>query len=1165
MITRPMKRLARARRAFTLGMGLEHLERRTVLSSGTYTGSLLVGLGGASEADVAAQAKRLGATLADSEVQGVIQAFGSYLALSRFQKRVMAIPGIEYAEPRQTFSIDATPNDPQYSDGTQWGLNGTYGINAPTAWNTSTGSTKTTVAVIDTGVDYNHPDLYQNIWINQGEIPASRRANLIDEDGDGKITFYDLNYQAADGSKPNQGIGKITDQNGDGRITAADLLVTMGRTNGVDNGTGGWADGISNDGAINGVTYVDDIVGWNFVSNTNNPFDDNGHGTHVSGIIGATGNNGVGVSGVNWQVQIMPLKILNSAGNGTDTAAAAALRYSAAMGAKVSNNSYGGSGTISSTFDNAIAAAASAGSVFVAAAGNSSTNTDVSPSSPSGSTQPNVISVASIDSDGSLSWFSNYGATTVDIAAPGGNIYSTLPGNSYGYMSGTSMATPFVTGAAALLATAHSDWTYTQIVNQILSTAKPLASLTGKVATGGELNLGAALPTTTPPPTPTATANYLGSNTTTQGTWSSAYGASGYALAGSASNLDSSYGFSVSGAGSYVWADASSDSRALQVPGSSNRVAAAWYSSGSFTVALDLGSTAKNVALYFLDWDGSNRSERVDVLDAGTGIVLDSRSISSFANGVYLSWALSGKVVFRIANTGGPNALLNGLFIGGPSGSAATANYLGNNTTTQGTWSSAYGASGYALAGSATNLDSSYGFSVSGAGSYVWTDATSDSRALQTPGSSNRIAAAWYSSGSFTVALDLGSTAKNVALYFLDWDGSNRNQQVDVLDAGTGAVLDSRSISSFASGVYLSWALSGKVVFRIANTGGPNALLNGLFIGGPSGAAATANYLGNNTTTQGTWSSAYGASGYALAGSASNLDSSYGFSVAGASPYVWTDATSDSRALQTPGSSNRIAAAWYSSGSFTVALDLGSTAKNVALYFLDWDGSNRNQQVDVLDAGTGAVLDSRSISSFASGVYLSWALSGKVVFRIANTGGPNALLNGLFIGGPSGAAATANYLGTDATTQGTWTSAYGASGYTLAGSASNLDASYGFGVAGAGSYIWSDASSDSRALQVPGSSNRVAAVWYSNSAFTVTLDLGSTAKNVALYFLDWDGSNRNQQVDVLDASTGAVLDSRSISSFSNGVYLSWALSGKVVFRIANTGGPNALLNGLFIG
>ena len=140
-----------------------------------------------------------------------------------------------------------------------WGLNGQYGIKAPAAWDVTTGSTRVTVADIDTGIDYNHPDLYKNIWINQGEIPASRRANLIDLDGDGRITFYDLNDTV------NQGVGKITDINANGRIDGGDILAPMQKgSGGFDTGLGGWADGVSQDDA----TYMDDLIGWNFVNNT---------------------------------------------------------------------------------------------------------------------------------------------------------------------------------------------------------------------------------------------------------------------------------------------------------------------------------------------------------------------------------------------------------------------------------------------------------------------------------------------------------------------------------------------------------------------------------------------------------------------------------------------------------------------------------------------------------------------------------------------------------------------------------------------------------------------------------------------------------------------------------------------------------------------------------
>ena len=161
-------------------------------------------------------------------------------------------------------------------------------------------------------------------------------------------------------------MGKITDVNGDGRIDAADILAPMRRTSAATTPAGGWADGISEDGDT---AHLDDLVGWNFVNNTNNPFDDHGHGTHTAGTIGAMGNNGVGVVGVNWTVQIMPLKFLDSTGSGSDLAAAAAIRYAADHGARVSNNSSGG-GSGQPAISDAISYAATKGDVFVAAAGN---------------------------------------------------------------------------------------------------------------------------------------------------------------------------------------------------------------------------------------------------------------------------------------------------------------------------------------------------------------------------------------------------------------------------------------------------------------------------------------------------------------------------------------------------------------------------------------------------------------------------------------------------------------------------------------------------------------------------------------------------------------------------------------------------------------------------
>jgi subtilisin family serine protease/subtilisin-like proprotein convertase family protein len=331
-------------------------------------------------------------------------------ALAFFQ----LVSTVRFAQADYQVRVTAVPNDPSYSS--QYGLRN---IDAATAWNTTTGSGRTIVAVIDTGVDYTHPDLAANIWTNTREIAG----NGIDDDGNG---------------------------------------------------------------------FIDDIRGWDFHNNDNNPMDDNGHGTHVAGIIGAVGNNGVGISGVNWRVQIMPVKFLSSTGSGSMSNAIRALNYAVANGAAVSNNSYGGGGFYQAFYD-AIAGARARGHIFVAAAGNNSANTDTTPHYPGSYNLDNMVTVAATDSADRLASYSNYGAVSVDLGAPGSSIYSTLPNNRYGTMSGTSMASPFVAGAIALVRDRNPSWTYRQVIQQVLSTTDSLSVLSGKTVSGGRLNLARAL------------------------------------------------------------------------------------------------------------------------------------------------------------------------------------------------------------------------------------------------------------------------------------------------------------------------------------------------------------------------------------------------------------------------------------------------------------------------------------------------------------------------------------------------------------------------------------------------------------------------------------------------------------------------------------------------
>ena len=372
--------------------------------------------------------------------------------------------------------IQRIPNDESYGD-----LYGMPKIKAPQAWDISTGSRSVVIADIDSGVDYEHPDLYMNVWINQDEIPADIRSVLTDSDEDQLITFRDLN------DSNNIGPGKITDLNSNGFIDGGDLIVAKE--------LGGWADGnLTDDG--NG--YTDDLIGWNFVNNSNDPFDDNGHGTHTAGTIGAMGNNSAGVVGVNWQVQIMPLKFIGGNGSGSLNWAAAAIKYAVDNGAPVSNNSwvYSG-GTTNDVVYQAVDYARTHNHLVIAASGNENANNDKSlwRRYPASFNLSNIISVAATDSRDAKANFSNYGSTSVDLGAPGVNILSTVPGGGYGYGSGTSMAAPHVTGAVGLILAKRPDLASDPdtIKSAILNTVDKVKALSGKVLTGGRLNVSAAL------------------------------------------------------------------------------------------------------------------------------------------------------------------------------------------------------------------------------------------------------------------------------------------------------------------------------------------------------------------------------------------------------------------------------------------------------------------------------------------------------------------------------------------------------------------------------------------------------------------------------------------------------------------------------------------------
>jgi len=381
-------------------------------------------------------------------VPGMYQANISGQSLIKTLDALKANTRVQLVQPDAKITAQMIPNDSRFSE--LWGMNNTgqtggafdADIDAAEAWDKATGTGQTVVAVIDTGVDYNHPDLKANIWTNTREIAGNGR----DDDGNG---------------------------------------------------------------------YVDDVRGWDFFNNDADPMDDNGHGTHVSGTIGAVGNNSIGVAGVNWRTRIMPLKFLGADGSGYLSGAIDAVNYAVANGARLSNNSWGG-GPYDATLGKAISNAAVKGHIFVAAAGNDSQNNDTTTSYPSGYNYDNIVAVAATDHLDNLAYFSNYGVNKVDIAAPGVNILSTLPGNTYGSYSGTSMATPHVAGALSLYWDANPNATYKEVISALYQSADTVSTLTNYVGGGGRRMNVAKLLGVTNNPGPDVTGAKVSSGAFTQ-------------------------------------------------------------------------------------------------------------------------------------------------------------------------------------------------------------------------------------------------------------------------------------------------------------------------------------------------------------------------------------------------------------------------------------------------------------------------------------------------------------------------------------------------------------------------------------------------------------------------------------------------------------------------
>ncbi len=489
-------------------------------------------------------------------------------------------------------------------------------------------------------------------------------------------------------------------------------------------------------------------------------------------------------------------------------AAAEAIDYAVDHGARIINASWGEAG-----FDPVIASAIqyadSHGVIIVAAAGNSGSNDTTTAYSPASysATYPNVITVAATDSSGDLASWSNFGAGTVQLAAPGVDILSTLD-DYYGFTSGTSMAAPFVAGTLALVEAAHPGWSMSQVEDAVLDHTTPDPALASLVTTGGIVNAAAAVANADGAYVVAATPNNAGNT------------------AAALTSVTVTFNEEINPA------TFSPSQATLSGPGGSKS-----------------GVSVTPVA-------GSNDHQFVISFPAQTAPGTYTLTVGPSIEDWY------GNAMDQ--NRNGVNGEASDTFTGTfkETATAATATFIRTDSATQGNWMGAYGSQGFDIFTTAANNPSFATVTPAGELNYTWATSTTDPRALENASGTGRIAACWYAATSFTIKLSLtDGQPHDVSLYALDFDKKGRSEQIQITSAATGAVLDTETLANFSGGIYLQWQLSGNVVITVKTLAGPNAVLSGLFIDPPAASPDSATALSvNQESTGGVGSCAIGAS-----------------------------------------------------------------------------------------------------------------------------------------------------------------------------------------------------------------------------------------------------------------------------------------------------------------
>jgi hypothetical protein len=646
-----------------------------------------------------------------------------------------------------------------------------------------------------------------------------------------------------------------------------------------------------------------------------------------------------------------------------------------------------------------------------------------------------------------------------------------------------------------------------------------------------------------------AVASYVATDTTTGGNWPNTYGTDGYALAGISPQSIPSYAttFQVQNQSNWTWDSNTNDSRALLMPGSASGIAATWYGtsygSTAFSISVALASSHQ-LALYAVDWDRQGRSETIQILDASTKNVLDTRTISNFTNGAYLVWNISGNVIINVSLNSGPNAVVSGVFFGGGSVSAPASPALSISKAHTGSFAQGQSAATYTVTVS----------NATGAGS---------------------------TTGVVTVSESIPSGLTLVSMAGTGWSCTNSAcTRSDALSGGASfpPITVTVNVASNASSPQLNQvSVSGG---GSASASATDSTVVTVTYTGPS----SVSFAGFDQSTQGNWMGVYGQDGYSMALGATQLPSY----VPAATPenqlnYLWAQTTTDIRALQSDTQGDRLAATWYNAlqcngtctnRTFSLDVNVASTTpQRVALYAVDFSFESRVETIQIVDAATGTQLDTETISNFTNGIYLIWNISGHVTINVMNISGENAVISAIFFGGKS-APAGAQFVKKDATSKGNWMGVYGADGYALANSLQNLPSyvppTFAVSTGNMMKWTWAGSTTDTRALQTDAQGDRIAATYYgsnyTNSTFSFDVNFtDGKSHQIALYTVDWDQQARAETIQIVDGSSiqNTVLDAESLTSFSNGAYLVWNVSGHVIINVTLNGGANAVVSGVF--